>query len=63
MPMIQQYKIVTSSTIEGLEPRVNEMLEYGWKLHGGIVCFQEREVYSYAQALYKDNVEMPGAWG
>tara|TARA_B100001245_G_scaffold220976_1_gene191903 strand:- start:66 stop:245 length:180 start_codon:yes stop_codon:yes gene_type:complete len=48
------YKIVEAGTVEDLTKYVNEAIEKGWRLQGGVVITPNSEqVYWYAQAMVR----------
>jgi len=54
---MKKYIVVTNDTVKLLEQEVNEKLEYGYKLVGGISMVQSAYIHNsfhYAQAMVKD---------
>ena len=50
----KQYKVFEANHLEALEETINEKLQEGWKLHGGITMGKnEYDSTIYLQAMYK----------
>jgi hypothetical protein len=48
-----QYKIISANTTPELEGKVQEMLDAGWDLQGGVVTSDSYDMTSYYQAIIK----------
>jgi len=49
-----EYKIVERMSGELLEIAVNELIEEGWKLQGGLQIAKDEHLDCYYQAMVKD---------
>lgn len=54
-----KYELIVRDGIESMNEAVNEMLQDGWRLQGGISVTATDRIYYYCQAMVKhDEVKM-----
>jgi hypothetical protein len=61
--IVQEYKMVASTTPQELTAKVNQLLQEGWKLYGfSSTATAGRDATYFVQPVIRE-VEQPGAWG
>lgn len=53
-----EYELVVRDGIESMNEAVNEMLQDGWRLQGGISVTATSRIYYYCQAMVRDENTM-----
>ncbi len=54
MNTVQRYKIVSCTERETLQDEVNQYLEMGWQVQGGVAIFQLGNYPRFYQAMVRD---------
>ena len=64
MRTAQEIDVVAGQSLHEFVQAVNNKLEYGWKLSGGVsvVFNQQSYITTFYQSVYRE-YEQPGAWG
>lgn len=55
-PVIEDYRIISSTDPQEVEKEVKDKLQQGWMLHGELTYSRRHEIYT--QAMYKPSTEI-----
>lgn len=48
-----KYQVITAGNATALADKINEFIEYGWELQGGVAVASDGNSIKYAQALVR----------